>query len=98
MVGESLKLIEELLKKAGDKETETWIKDYRLVIDNLINNTAIWEKGGSQRFFSHIEPNFLLPCCPVRLRDARPAGWVTCSSTVHVNAESPKQDSKRFNF
>ena len=71
MVGESLKLIEELLKKAGDKETETWIKDYRLVI---VNNTARWEKGESQRFFYHIEPNFPLPCCPVRLRDARRGG------------------------
>ena len=32
------------------------------------------------------------------LRDARPAGWVHCFQyMLEYNAESPKQDSKRFN-
>ena len=31
-----------------------------------------------------------------RLRDARPAGWVTCFS-ICPSTESPKQDSKGFN-
>ena len=52
-------------------------------IGPFINNTVWWVKGGGWRFFSQIEPNWplLYSTVPVpRLRDARPAGWVTCCS------------------
>ena len=45
-------------------------------------NTSRGEKGGGQCFFQ-IEPNWPLPYSTVpvpRLRDARPAGWVTSFS------------------
>ena len=52
-------------------------------------STAKKEKAGSRLAFSLIEPNWPLPYLTVpvaRLRDARPAGWVTfcsiCASTI----------------
>ena len=64
--------------------------------------TAREEKGWEKCFFRQIEPNGPLPYSNVpapRLRDARPAGWVTYYSTYmrEYNAETPKQGRKRFN-
>ena len=46
-------------------------------------STARKEKGWGPQLFHQIEPNWPLPYSTVpvpRLRDARPAGWVTCCS------------------
>ena len=55
-------------------------------------------KGGGRA--SSVKMNLTFHCRTVLwLRDARPAGQVTCCSTYmrEYNAESPKQGSKRFN-
>ena len=88
--------------------TEVWSIDNNLqwekVADSLCHrvSTAREEKGWGQCFFRQIEPNGPLPYSNVpapRLRDARPAGWVTYCSTYmrEYNAETPKQGRKRFN-
>ena len=55
------------------------------------------KRGEGGCFFTQIEPNWPLPYSTVPvpwLRDARLAGWVT---SCEYNAESQKQDRKRFN-
>ena len=58
------------------------------------------KRKGGRLFFSQIEPNWPLPYSTVPvplLRDVRPAGWVNSfSMCAEYNAESPKQDNKRF--
>ena len=65
-----------------------------------INNRARWVKGGGRRFFSQIEPTVTGLC---RTLPCQYHGWGMLGRAGgfqymrEYNAESPKQDSKRFN-
>ena len=57
--------------------------------------------AGCRLVFSLIEPNWPLPYITVPvplLRDARPAGWVSCFSLCASTMPRAKQGSKRFNY
>ena len=66
-----------------------------------INNTARWVKGGGQHFFSQIEP-ITDPCRTVTCQYNVERCWAGGLGQLfqyqrECNAESPKQDRKRFN-
>ena len=83
---------------SSTKRNET--KKYERSLPIEINNRARWVKGGGRRFFSQIEPTVTGLC---RTLPCQYHGWGMLGRAGgfqymrEYNAESPKQDSKRFN-